>query len=332
MAEDQVMKVEEEEEEFVMVGDGVEDEQAVSQQIAADDDQLDDEEDERHADDDRRIGAGEAVDDEKREARRVERKTRRQRQKEARDRDQRELRFLRQRNEQVERQLGDLSRRVSGQEKASIDGRIRQLDSAIASAEDVYAKAIDAGEGKDAAEAQRIRDQLRDQRNYLQQYKEQEMSEPVEDTGPDPALVENVKDWHSRNEWFDFGRRDEDSAIAGAVDDRMAAEGWDPTTTEYYDELDRRLAARLPHLYRGAGNSADDADGGEVNNRGSAKSSGGPKFRVGGRERALRSNEVHISRERREAMEQAGVWEDPVLRKKYLKRYADWDRENQNNA
>lgn len=334
MAEDQVVKVEEEED-FVMVGDGVEDEQAVSQQVAPDDDQLDDEdEDERHADDDRRVGAGEAVDDEVREARRTERKTRRQRQKEARDRDQRELRFLRQRNEQVERQLGELSQRVSGQEKATIDGRIRQLDSAIASAEDVYAKAIDAGEGKDAAEAQRIRDQLRDQRSYLQQYKEQGFEAPAQEAGPDPALVENVKEWHSHNEWFDFGRRDEDSAIAGAIDDRMAAEGWDPTTSEYYDELDRRLSARLPHLYKGnAGNNADDADEGKVNNRGSAKKSGGgPKFRVGGRERALRSNEVHISRERREAMEQAGVWEDPVLRKKYLKRYADWDRENQNNA
>ena len=39
--------------------------------------------------------------------------------------------------------------------------------------------------------------------------------------------------------------------------------------------------------------------------------------------------EVHISRERRQAMEDAGLWEDPVLRSKYLKSYAAWDLENQ---
>jgi hypothetical protein len=197
----------------------------------------------------------------------------------------------------------------------------------------VYAKAITAGEGDDAAEAQRIRDGLKEQRDGLKAYKEQGAVQPVEE-GPDPELVENVRIWHERNKYFDFGRRDEDSAIVGAIDDMMVRDGWDPRTPEYYDELDNRVARRLPHLKQKArgGNGADDDDLDDGDQRGGQRKPGGPKFRVGGRERPLKSNEVHISRERREAMEEAGVWEDPVLRKNYLKRYAEWDREHANEA
>ncbi len=325
---------------LIMVGDGVEaGDQDGTVMVPADDDPKDKEQEEHDGDesleaegeDDQRLGGGEAVDDEKIEARRQERKTRRQRQKEAKDRDQRELKFLRGRNEQVERQLNDLSRRVSANENASIDGRISQLERAIESADDVYAKAIDAGEGKDAAEAQRIRDSLRDQRNYLHQYKEQGGARTeAEATGPDPALVEQVRSWSERNTWFDFGRRDEDSAIAGAIDDMLIRDGFDPRTSEYYDELDKRIGRRLPH-HAQQGNGADDDRHDDGEQRGGEGRGRGPKFRVGGQERPLKSNEVHISRERREAMVEAGVWEDPILRKNYLKRYAEWDREHAND-
>lgn len=326
---------------LVMVGDGVDKEDQVM--IPADDDEDsgegsgEDEDGELAAgSDDQRLGGGEAVDDEKIAARRTERKTRRQRQKDARDRDQRELGFLRSRNEQVEKQLGELSRRVDASETASIDSRIAQIDRAIESADDVYAKAMDAGEGKDAVEAQRIRDGLRDQKNYLTQYKEQGGARTqAEAEGPDPMLVEQVRTWHERNTWFDFGRRDEDSAIAGAIDDMLMRDGYDPRTPEYYDELDKRVGRRLPHLAQGGGkgNGIDDDDDLDDtgDQRGGDRKPGGPRFRVGGKERPLRSNEVHISRERREAMEEAGVWEDPVLRKKYLKRYSEWDREHAGN-
>jgi len=329
------MSTEEKDDDLVMVGDGVEEGE---QQVASptdDDENLDalDDGDDGAGGDDTRVGGGEQVDDDRTEARKTERKTRRQRQKDARDRDQRELGFLRTRNEQLEKNYSDLNRRVTANETSQIDGRINQLDNAIRSADDVYAKAISAGEGDDAAEAQRIRDSLKEQRDGLRAYKEQGGSAPPEQQGPDPVLVEHVRTWHERNNWFDFGRRDEDSAIVGAIDDMMVRDGWDPRTPEYYDELDNRVARRLPHLAQkgGRGNGAgDDHDDDRGDDRGSQRTARGPKFRVGGRERPLKSNEVHISRERREAMEEAGVWDDPVLRKNYLKRYADWDREHAN--
>lgn len=340
------MSTGEKDEDLVMVGDGVEDaDQELQPGMQADDDKDEDDDGEGEGEDDgelaagdERAGAEEPGDDDRKERRRVENKSRRTRQKEARERDQRELKFLRSRNEQVEKQIGDLARRQNVSEQRTVDQRINQLDNAIRSADDVYAKAIDAGEGKDASEAMRIRDQLKDQRTGLQAYKEQGLQQPVEEQGPDPELVEQVRTWHDKNQWFDFGRRDEDSAIVGAIDDMLVRDGWDPRTPEYYEELDKRVARRLPHISkRRSGNGAgsddyDDDRGGDAGgDRRPGRRPGGPKFRVGGRERSLKSNEVHISRERREAMEEAGVWEDPVLRKNYLKRYADWDREHAND-
>ncbi len=335
------MSVENKDDDLVMVGDGVEEGDQVAVPPVGDEvpegEGEGEDEGELSADaDDTRVGGGEAEDDDKTEARRVERRSRRQRQKDARDRDQRELKFLRNRNEQVERQIGDLTRRQVATETATIDQRIAQLDNAMRSADDVYAKAIDANEGKDAAEAMRIRDNLKDQRDSLQGWKEQQAAGAPTEEAVDPALIDQVRAWSERNTWFDFGRRDEDSAIAGAIDDMLIRDGYDPRTTEYYDELDKRVARRLPHLAKkgGAGNGADDFGGDDAGDdpqdRGGQRKPGGPKFRIGGQERPLRSNEVHISRDRKEAMIEAGVWEDPVLRKKFLKRYADYDREHAN--
>lgn len=338
------MSTENKDDDLVMVGDGVEEGDQVAVPPVGDEvpggeggDEDHDDDGELSADaDDTRVGGGEPEGDDKTEARRVERRSRRQRQKEARDRDQRELKFLRSRNEQVERQIGELTRRQVATETATIDQRIAQLDNAMRSADDVYAKAIDANEGKDAAEAMRIRDNLKDQRDGLQAYKDQSAAGAPTEEAVDPLLIENVKSWSERNTWFDFGRRDEDSAIAGAIDDMLIRDGYDPRTPEYYDELDKRVARRLPHLSqkrgKGDGNGADDLDDDDDTPPGGGqRKPGGPKFRIGGQERPLRPNEVHISRERKEAMIEAGVWEDPVLRKNYLKRYAEWDREHAND-
>lgn len=336
------MATDNKDEDLVMVGDGVE--EGDQSAVPSVDEQLKEEkEGEGDVDGnlladagDTRVGGGEPVDDEKTEARRVERRSRRQRQKEARDRDQRELKFLRGRNEQVERQIGELTRRQVATETATIDQRIAQLDNAMRSADDVYAKAITANEGQDAAEAMRIRDNLKDQRDSLVAGKaEAAAGTPTEDA-VDPALIEQVRSWSERNTWFDFGRRDEDSAIAGAIDDMLIRDGYDPRTSEYYDELDKRVARRLPHLTKklgGKGNGEDDLGGDEhidddLEDKGGQRKPGGPKFRIGGQERPLKPNEVHISRDRKEAMQEAGVWDDPVLRKNYLKRYAEWDQEH----
>jgi len=56
---------------------------------------------------------------------------------------------------------------------------------------------------------------------------------------------------------------------------------------------------------------------------------GGPA--VGsGREHAPATTrkEIYLSPERKQALIDAGVWDDPILRMKYAKRYSEYDRAN----
>jgi hypothetical protein len=99
----------------------------------------------------------------------------------------------------------------------------------------------------------------------------------------------------------------------------MAKDGFDPRTEDYWDELRKRAARRLPDKF----GETDKPVAKEPRNP-----RGGPT--VGsGREHAPTSTrkEIYISPERKQALVDAGVWDDPVLRQKYVKRYAEYDRQ-----
>jgi len=126
----------------------------------------------------------------------------------------------------------------------------------------------------------------------------------------------------SKNGWYDPNGKDEASKIVLAIDQSLVESGYNPKTEAYWRELDKRVAKRLPEA-KGSGNYDDSQD---EDRRGQRR---GPP--VGSsRDQAPQSSrrEVYISPERKQAMTDAGVWEDPVLRQRYLKQYAKWDREN----
>jgi hypothetical protein len=126
----------------------------------------------------------------------------------------------------------------------------------------------------------------------------------------------------SKNSWYDPNAGDEASKIVLAIDQSLVEAGYNPKTEAYWRELDKRVAKRLPDV-KGGGNYDDHQDD---DRRGQRR---GPP--VGSsRDQAPQSTrrEVYISPERKQAMTDAGVWDDPVLRQRYLKQYAKWDREN----
>lgn len=287
---------------------------------------------------DERVGQDDesSLTDEEREERRRDRKERKERQREARDRDKRELNFLRKRNEDLEQRFSQLDQRVAATEVSSIDSRIAYLKNQINVADQVHAKAVADGAGEDATEALRIRDELKAGVSRLEQAKRQVVSTsraaPTQDPPEvDPDLKRNALSWMERHPWYRTDRSDEDSAIVGAIDDRLIAEGFDPTTKNYWDELTRRVKRRLPDRFKEANGHDEDEDGSEEEAPRRSEASG-PRFATGGKTRALKKNEVYVSPERKAAMIEAGVWDDPVLRTKYLKRYQEWDRTNKRNA
>jgi hypothetical protein len=273
--------------------------------------------------------------EELRRKRREEKTDRAARRKQAIERDKTELNYLRQRNESLEKRMFQVEKSVVGNTISGIDDRIADTIAEVKAAERIIAHAIEAGNGEDAAKAMRIRDQAVQKVQQLQVHKhqhnqvaqnlhQQSQQPPVQQQapGPDPEVAGFAQDWVSKNSWYDPNGKDEASKIVLAIDQSLVESGYNPKTEAYWRELDKRVAKRLPDI-KGGGNYDDSQDD---DRRGQRR---GPP--VGSsRDQAPQSTrrEVYISPERKQAMTDAGVWDDPVLRQRYLKQYAKWDREN----
>lgn len=272
--------------------------------------------DDGHADSDDR----EAI----RERRRKEKIERKGRRDAAINRDKIELDFLRKQNEQLERRMASQEQRTHNNDLSAVDQQIAAAKGEVELAERVIAKAVEAGNGEDVTRAMRYRDEARQKAAELAAYKQRAsvQAAPAQ-PGIDSRTMTHAQEFLSDNRWYDPQGRDEDSAVVLAIDQALAREGFDPTTEDYWDELRDRAARRIPERF--ARTSKADADSAAEKR----PARGGPA--VGsGREHAPTSTrrEVYISPERKQALIEAGVWDDPMLRMRYVKRYAEFDRQN----
>ena len=134
---------------------------------------------------------------------------------------------------------------------------------------------------------------------------------------PNPISTEvqaNATKWLKKNSWYDPQARDTDSRIAKVIDQELVADGWDPSDPEYWEELDSRLSSRLPHRYTSKGGSnkrANPTQSSRVANTTSAK-----------------AGTIMLSRDRVQAIKDAGAWDDVERRNKMIRAYAQYDREN----
>lgn len=268
-----------------------------------------------------------------RERRRKEKKERKERREAAIRRTNLEMDFLRKRNDDLERRLDGVTTQVVKQQVESIDAEITKAQREIQMAGDVMAKAIAAQNGDDATKALHFRDQARDRLAKLQAAKEQQGQEAEaqpQQRQPqvDPRIVRHAQDFASKNAWYDPTGRNTDSLILMAVDREVLQDGFDPSTPEYWAELRKRGAKRLPERFK-AQQSDDDADDDDDAPAPQRKPKGGPAL-AGGKQTSSEParREIYISPERKQALVDAGVWDDPILRAKYVKRYAAYDKEH----
>jgi hypothetical protein len=209
---------------------------------------------------------------------------------------------------------------------SSFDAEISQASKEAEMAERVIAKAVAAGNGEDVTQAMRYRDQALARIQLLNSQKNQFAAQRPQPQQIDDITMTYAKEFIAENPWYDAQGRDEDSAIVIAIDQSLSKDGYDPRSADYWDELRRRAARRLPERFdaqKPAKRAAEDR------NEPRREPRGGPA--VGsGREHAPASTrkEIYVSPERKQALIEAGVWDDPVLRSKYVKRYAEYDRQN----
>lgn len=273
----------------------------------------DDERVEAHADDgdddgdDERLDADNEDREELRRRRREEKAERSQRRKAAIERDKNELAFLRQKTEEQERRLAAIEHRSASHDFASLNQRLKDTQEEVKAAEYVIAKATEAGNGEDVVAAMRVRDEAIDKLRQLSALRNRSQPAQEKRQQPEPqapAHQQLAQDWVKMNPWFDPQGSDERSKRVLQIDQTLTNEGYNPLSLEYWRELDKRVGV-------------------------DKKSRGGPPI-GSGRERAsaVSKNEVYISPERKQAMIDAGVWDDKNARQRYLKAYSEWDRNN----
>jgi len=258
-----------------------------------------------------------------REQRRREKQERRVRRAEAIKRERLEMEFLRKRNDDLERRFSALEHQQSRQTMANVDAQIAHATREVNMAEEVIARAIKEGNGEDVTKALRYRDQAMERARQLAAHKQQALAQPQRQGQLEPEVANYAGKFLSDNKWYDPQGRDEDSAIVLAIDQAMAREGYDPRSADYWDELRKRVARRLPDKMKPPAQETQDDEPPRREAR------GGPA--VGsGREHAPASSrrEVYISPERKQALMDAGVWDDPQLRARYIRQYAEYDKLN----
>lgn len=246
------------------------------------------------------------------------RQKRRQIQKAAKERAQRELALLRQQNSELMKRMAALEGNTLSQNAAAVASQYQMAVNEARQAEAIMAKAVEAGNGEDVAVAIRLRDEANQRAQALaaQYHRVEAAAKQAVQPKTDPRVQTYAQQWLSANPWYDPSARDEDSAITKAIDDAMAREGWNPAEPDYWHELTRRVSARLNPA--GSAPANDEPRGG--------KRKAPPTGNTREHAPVSTKNEVVVTAERKQAMIDAGVWDDPVARKRYLKAYQEYDR------
>jgi hypothetical protein len=280
-----------------------------------------DDSEEEQASDDEAADEGESDDEREkiREARREERRLKKELQKQREASSKHKISALERRNE-------DLARRLAAVENTAASYQFAQIDKAMEdeSTRVEYAKMkmVQAAQSGDVNGQMEYLEQLTEAKQRLQQvqhYKKEQLeaAKSPKQNVPNPTTTEvqqNATKWLKKNSWFDPQARDTDSRIAKVIDQELAADGWDPSDSEYWEELDSRLSSRLPHRYTSKGGSSRRANptaSSRVSNAGASK-----------------PGTITLSRERVSAIKDAGAWDDTEKRNKMIRAYAQYDRDN----
>lgn len=241
---------------------------------------------------------------------------RRERQKRARDAAQRELQMLRE-------TVATLSQRVAATESHAVNTNVQTLEQRLAKAvadvrqaEAIIAKATEAGNGEDVVAAMRIRDeaiaearQLESAKRQFEQARQQASAPPA----ANPQVVNYAREWMQANPWYDPSGRDRDSALTKAIDNELASEGYNPASREYWEELTARVAEAI---------GGDDAP---TQTASKPRRKGPPTGNTREHAPVSTKKEIYVTPERKQAMIEAGVWDDPVRRQAMLRAYQAYD-------
>tara|TARA_R100000278_G_scaffold113806_1_gene92078 strand:+ start:1163 stop:2092 length:930 start_codon:yes stop_codon:yes gene_type:complete len=159
---------------------------------------------------------------------------------------------LQQQNEEMKQRMAQLDQGYI----AEYDGRV---ESQTAAAKRMLQEAYDGGDMEKMAQAQELisslaieKERLRIQKNRQErqaaQPVQQQVQQPQQPQQPQ-ELDPKLKSWMSKNSWF--GTDMFMTRGATAIHEQLVVqEGFDPSSDEYYAEIDRRMRQEMPHKFQ----------------------------------------------------------------------------------
>jgi len=162
--------------------------------------------------------------------------------------------------QQVQQENEQLKTRLNTMDTNYVDEYAGRVESQIAQAESELAQAVELSDSAKVVEAQRKLTTLAIQADRAAQAKQQRqdrvaaqpetMPQPQYQQQPQPQQQPKrpdpkAEEWAARNEWF--GQNEAKTYAAFGIHKKLVEqEGFDPTSDEYYTELDRQIEETFP--------------------------------------------------------------------------------------
>jgi hypothetical protein len=173
--------------------------------------------------------------------------------REAERREQAALEYAR----QVQANLQASQARTQSLDQGYVNEFKSRVESQLSIAEANLQDAIERGDGKAVVEAQKLMSQLVFEQQRVNQtlaQRQQAAPPPVQQQytpppAPQQAPVDpKAESWAEKNEWF--GQDTVMTHAAFGIHSQLKDEGFDLSSEEYYDELDRRVRKEFPHKFK----------------------------------------------------------------------------------
>jgi hypothetical protein len=254
-----------------------------------------------------------------REARRARRRAKKQYIRKTNEEKDQRLNLLQRQNQELMERLAAIERKSYSADLAKLDSAIGDEQMRLEFFKNKMREATDSSDGARFTQAQEGWYETRRKVEAMQVIKERALQANDRESGAaNPRLVKLANEWMGRNPWYDPNGGDEDSQIAKLVDNRLASEGWDPSTEDYWEEFDKRLQTRLPGRY-------NYEQGGQSRRRPRSFVTGSSRESFGGTQGG---STFVLEPDQVRAMKEAGLWDDPQTRNRMIKRYAEQARNN----
>jgi len=233
---------------------------------------------------------------------------------------------LKKQNQELAERLAAVEKKTSGAELARIDKAIEDSGVQVEYAKMKMREAVGQSDGDGVAKAEEMLYEARRKLESLQSIKQnaarQINQQKPNIQAPDPQVQRLAAEWMEDNPWYDPHGRNEESQIAQIIDKKLTDEGFDPTSEDYWEELDGRLKKYLPEKYNMSYNKPNSS----TQRPRSVMTSSGRESSA-----STKASAYVLSPDRVAAIKEAGAWDNPEARKRMINKFAEWDRANKTN-